>query len=72
MEEFHKRFGRRQANQSSGVKCTSHTRLWWALIDIPRRWRIDRRYRQLRLLQGLDDGRKRLADLTGETETCEK
>lgn len=70
-EELHKRFGRCQANQCSRLEGTAQTRLWWAFLDIPRRGRIDSRYRKLCLLHGLDDSRERFTDFTGETETYE-
>lgn len=71
-EELDERLGRCEANQSSRMKCTAQSRLRWALLDVPRRWRINRRYGKFGLFHGLNNSRKRLAHLTGKAETCER
>src|SRR5256885_650645 len=58
-----------QANQSRRTEGAPRPGLWWAGLDVPSRWGVYGRHRQLGILEGLDDGRERLADLSGETET---
>lgn len=68
LEESRQGFRGRQADQDSRVEVAPQSGLGRSLVDVPRRGRIHRSDRNLRLPQRPDHRRERFADLPRETE----
>lgn len=67
-EVLNERFRCCKADKICRVEIAPYTGLWWAVLDIPRRWCINGGYGKLRPLKSLDDHGERLTNLTRKTE----
>lgn len=67
-EILNQRFWGRQADKNIRVEGAADSGFGRSLLNIPRRWGVNRSHGDLCVLHGLDDGRERLPDLAGKAE----
>jgi len=68
LEVLYQRLRGCKADQHGRIKLAPDARSWRAVLDTPRRWGINRSYRDICLFESLDDGRKWLPHFSREAE----